>query len=90
MDINNELDQNAADLRNVAEAQLPQAARAEALTPPKGLSQRNVSKVQVILAVVILIGVVLGVWIFLQKQTASRMSVSIPVNQPLAPPSQSP
>ena len=79
MAINDQFDDNAADLRN-----LPQDTQTNTpQIPIKDGSEHNVSKIEVILAVSIMLGVVAIVYVLLQQP---RNSSEPPlVHQPLPP-----
>ena len=67
MAIDNQLDENAADLRNLPE----QTSQTNNSATPVGSIQHNVTKAEIILAIGILVGIVAIVYVFLQKNTSS-------------------
>lgn len=77
MALNEQLDENAADLRNI-EAQPPVASVPSA---PVQDTNRNVSRTEIAVAIGIMIGLVVIVYFFLARQPAP--SAPIPVQQPL-------
>jgi len=94
MDINDQLDENAADLRNFAAgnpgAEAPGAAQPGPAAAPASsapaeplVSGRAVSRLQIIIAAIILIGLVTALYFFLQSH--SIKSGQVPSGQPLIP-----
>jgi hypothetical protein len=81
MALNEQIDDNAADLRNIqADSQSSQTNVPNA--PVAGSPSRNVSRTQIILAVGIMIAAVTILYLFLQKRSTFNPSPPIPVQQP--------
>ncbi len=84
MAFNDELDNQAADLRGIeTDSQQPQPN--SPAVPETGKPERNVSKAEIILAVGIMIGAVTIVYMLLQKQSSSfseppLVHLPLPVN----------